>query len=188
MTPIEQALITIASFLDTAQIPYMTIGGIANLVWGIPRATLDVDITIWVEESRIARLLVSLRQKFLLLPDDPLAFIQETRVLPIETQEGIRTDLIFGQLPYEEQAIRRAIVQEFHGTPVRICSPEDLIIHKIISERHQDREDVRGIIQRLGAQLDRGYLDPLIHGLSSDLNRPEIVEFFEHCFHEREEF
>lgn len=49
--------------------------------------------------------------------------------------------------------------------PVRICSPEDLIIHKIISERPRDREEVKGIIQAMGKELDRQFLDRMIRSL-----------------------
>jgi hypothetical protein len=36
------------------------------------------------------------------------AFVRDTRVLPVETEDGVRIDIIFGMLPFEEEAIRRA--------------------------------------------------------------------------------
>lgn len=118
---------------------------------------------------------------FRILPGDSLAFVRTTRVLPLETKEGVRVDLIFGQLPYEERAIRRAVVHEPAGLGIRVCTAEDLIVHKIISDRAQDREDIRGIIQRRGAQLDRAYLDPIVEGLARELARPDLLAFYRAC-------
>lgn len=55
-------------------------------------------------------------------------------MLPLEV-EGLRVDLILGQPPYEEQAIRRARLVDVDGLGVRVCAPEDLIVHKIISKK-----------------------------------------------------
>ena len=56
----------------------------------------------------------------------------------METKEGFR-DLIFGALPFEETAIRRARVMSVAGERVRVCAPEDLIVLKIVSDRARDR-------------------------------------------------
>ena len=177
MTGLEAALGEIVAFLDCRRIPYMVIGGIANLVWGVPRATLDIDMTLWVppkQEGEVVRAIVG---RFDPLPEKPLEFLAETRVLPVRAS-GFKVDLMFGQLPYEQQAVRRAREVELAGRKVRVCSPEDLIVHKILSERPKDIEDVRGLLRRQGGNLERLYLDPLIEGLAKDLSRPEILEFY----------
>lgn len=66
---------------------------------------------------------------------------------------------------------------------VRICSPEDLIIHKIISDRPRDWEDVRGIINLLGSKLDQTYLRPKIKELTKTLEKPDLLKFYKSCFH-----
>lgn len=184
MTRFEEALVGVARFLEEARIPYTVIGGVANLFWGVPRTTLDVDVTVWVEEEGIPSLIQRLAGPFRLLPDHPAEFVRETRVLPMETKQGFRADVIFGVLPFEEAAIRRARVMSVAGQAVRICSPEDLIIYKIVSDRLRDREDVAGVIRRQGAGLDRSYLDPLIKRLAADMGRPDLLEFYRRCFGE----
>lgn len=42
----------------------------------------------------------------------PQDFVKETRLLPLRDRNSIPIDLIFGSLPYEERAIRRARGQE----------------------------------------------------------------------------
>lgn len=182
MTSLEKALFRIARILKARKIPYMVIGGVANLFWGIPRTTLDIDVTIKVQEESYLSLIERVKHDFKLRVDDPLSFIRRTSVLPIEDRNGIRLDLIFARLPYEFKAIRRSKRVRVHGEWIQVCSPEDLIIHKIISERPRDREDVQGIISLLRGKLDRRYLDPIVKELAKELAKPELLKFYRSCF------
>lgn len=105
MSRLEQALIAVAQFLERHQVPYMVIGGIANIMWGIPRTTLDVDLTVSVSERQLDAVIESLVRVFPPRISDPIAFVKKTQVLPLRTSHGVSVDVIFGQLPYEEQAI-----------------------------------------------------------------------------------
>lgn len=176
MTPLEEGLISLACFFNQRKIPYMIIGGVANIFWGVPRTTLDIDVTIQIKEKDYGSLIHDLKEEnYFIRTKQPLEFIRKKKVLPVDTPGKMRVDLIFAALAYEMRAIRRARLEKVGGEKVRICSPEDLILHKIISERPQDQEDVRGIIRRLGEKkLDRTYLDPLIKGLASELVKPSM--------------
>jgi len=172
-------LLEVVSFLEESAVPYMVIGGFANLVWGVPRTTMDVDITVRVAEQDLPEFLKAIGKKFSILPDNPLDFVKETRVLPVQTSTGIRVDLILAGLPYEEWALGRAREVTIQGHPVRICSPEDLVIHKIISTRPRDLEDVEGIFRQQGSKLDFVYMDPIVHELAEALGRSDLTEFYE---------
>ncbi len=54
MTQLESGLIEVIVILEDLAIPYMLIGGLAVAQWGVPRATLDIDLTIWVEPEEVA--------------------------------------------------------------------------------------------------------------------------------------
>jgi len=54
---LEKALLDLATLLDQNKIKYMVIGGMANAKWGRPRATLDIDVTVWVQEHEIKGLI-----------------------------------------------------------------------------------------------------------------------------------
>ncbi|MDP3723544.1 MAG: hypothetical protein Q8R91_08620 [Candidatus Omnitrophota bacterium] len=182
MNALEQAVGALARFLDERRIPYMVIGGIANLVWGEPRATLDVDATVLVEETAWPALLRDLRRTFHVLPKKPLEFLRETHVLPVESREGVRVDVIWATMPYEHQAIARATLEQVASQRVRVCRPEDLIIHKIISNRTKDRDDVQAVIRHQGPRLDRRYLTKMVGQLSKTLDQPELLAFLNSCF------
>lgn len=182
MSSLEGTLVRIVRFLKAQKIPYMVIGGVANLFWGIPRSTLDIDITIQVKDAAQNKLIHQIKRKYRFRVKNPLSFIARTNVLPLEDTNGIRIDLIFAKIPYEFEAIQRSRKVSISGETVQISSPEDLIIHKIISDRLRDREDVRGIISLLGSKLDQTYLRPKIKELTKTLEKPDLLDFYRSCF------
>jgi hypothetical protein len=175
-------MVDLAQRLKAAGVPYMVIGGAANLVWGEPRLTRDVDATVQCDIARLSDLLAALAPAFLPRCQDPEAFVRQTRVLPLSYVDGIPVDLIFAGISYERAAIQRARRVRVGAAWVRIATAEDLIVHKAISSRSRDYEDVTGIIRRQGPNLDRQYLDPLIRGLAADLERPDIWERYERAW------
>ncbi len=174
MGDLEPVLADLAQRLDTAGVAYMVIGGLANAVWGSPRSTIDIDLTVLLDPGRADTLLELLGPAYRSRTEDPKSFVTRTRVLPLRHTSGVQIDLIFALLPFEEQAIHRAVSIDVRGTPVRFCTPEDLVLHKIVSERERDRRDVEEILHRRRATLDRAYLDPRVHELAMLLDRPEI--------------
>ncbi|MDZ7831057.1 MAG: nucleotidyltransferase [Desulfobacterales bacterium] len=174
--PFEKALGDIAALFDRHKIDYMVIGGLANAKWGRPRATLDIDIIAWAQDSEIENLISILQKTYTIRVDKPLEFAAETRVLPIKTHEAQQIDIILGTLPFEQQAIKRAVKVKIGNADINFCTAEDLILLKIISDRPRDLEDVEGIIKFQKENLDYGYLEPRILELSNLLDRPEIAQ------------
>lgn len=180
MNGLTGPLLEITRHLDSAGIPYMVIGGFANLQWGRPRITEDLDITVSVPEREWDDFIRAVATRFDLLPADPASFARETRVLPVRAG-SVRIDLIFAGMLYEEEAIRRSVPVTVEGESVHICTAEDLILHKLVSERPRDLEDVEGVIIRQAGNLDRGYLDPKIRELAAGMERPAIESFYREC-------
>ena len=80
MNNLEAAVAEAARQLDALGIPYMVIGGFAVTIWGGPRLTQDVDVTIQCRTDDASRI-ASLTSAFQSRVTDPLRFVQETRVL-----------------------------------------------------------------------------------------------------------
>lgn len=174
MTDLQQALIRLVSLLDRLRIPYMVIGGFANTIWGEPRSTIDIDVTVWIAEPDIPAAIGQLVLDYPARVSDPLAFAMQTRVVPLVSPEGVQVDVILGMLLFEELAIQRAVIHSVVGVPVRFCTPEDLILHKVLSNRERDLVDARGITLRRFSTLDLGYLEPRVAELALQLDRPDI--------------
>jgi hypothetical protein len=100
-------------------------------------------------------------------------------VLPVQTRDGTPVDLVFAGLPFEHTAIARAPSIEVGGYPVRVCTPEDLIVLKIISTRPRDHEDIRSVVRRQGPRLDRSCLDPIVAELAEALAQPDLQAFYD---------
>ncbi|MDP2754032.1 MAG: nucleotidyltransferase [Nitrospirota bacterium] len=179
MNKLEDALKDIQNFLKARGVPYMIIGGIGNLVWGEPRMTVDIDITIHISDVKERDFIKEAGSKFKVLVGNPDEFVKKTRVLPIEIIESVKGDIIFAGLYYEKMAIERAVEVEISkNTKVRVCTAEDLIIYKAISEREKDWQDIEGILLRRGALLDKKYILSWLSQFASALDKPGIKKRF----------
>ena len=105
----EQLLEAIALGLDRLGIPYMLIGGQAVLLYGEPRLTRDIDVTLGVGPERLPELLEWVRGSgWQVLVEEPSDFVGRTMVLPcLEPTSNIRVDFIFSFSAYERQALER---------------------------------------------------------------------------------
>ena len=126
----------------------MVIGGQAVLIYGEPRLTRDIDITLGIGVDELEKILkTATRLKLRVLKDGIEDFVRKTMVLPtMDQKSGIRVDFIFSFSPYEMQAIKKANTVMIGKTPVKFASLEDVVIHKIIAGRARDIEDVKSIL------------------------------------------
>jgi predicted nucleotidyltransferase len=158
---IESLIKKIAQHLDRRKIPYMIIGGQAVLLYGRPRLTRDIDITLGVDTDKFTSVeRVCKELKLRPLVENPQGFAQETKVLPAEEPESkIRVDFIFSFTPYEAQAIANAKQVLIDGYPVRFASCEDVIVHKMVAGRAIDEEDVKAILAKNRDTIDLTYIE-----------------------------
>src|SRR6266702_7373037 len=93
MADLDHALVTLSSWLKQNGIGHMVIGGFAVTVWGEPRFTRDLDVTVSVPAHKFVQTIHLTCARFHSLSGDPLQFVTETRVLPILV-EAVPVDLI----------------------------------------------------------------------------------------------
>jgi predicted nucleotidyltransferase len=162
----------IAKEFEKYRIAYMIIGGQAVLIYGEPRLTKDIDITIGANIDRYKDVLNVVQNLNLkILPKDPYKFVKETMVLPIlDERTGIRIDLIFSFSEYEREALKRVNKIKIDNTYVSYISVEDLIIHKIISGRERDIEDLKIILIK-NKRIDEKYILKWLKEFEKVLNR-----------------
>lgn len=155
----ERLLKKIARELKKAPIPYMVIGGQAVLLYGEPRLTRDIDITLGVGVeglNKVRGVIGGVGLKILVKKDKE--FVGKNMVLPtLDRKSGIRVDFIFSFSPYERQAIERGKDIKLGRTTVRFASLEDLVIHKVIAGRARDFEDVKSVLLK-NPRFDSAYI------------------------------
>jgi predicted nucleotidyltransferase len=176
----EELLARIAEGLFRHSLPYMIIGGQAVLLYGEPRLTKDIDITVGANVDRLEELLSMVKELSLdPLPENVPSFVQKTMVLPVlEKNTGIRVDFIFSFTPYEVQAIERAKKVLIYGQEVNFASVEDLIIHKIFAGRPRDLEDVRTLVLK-NPGIDVPYIKLWLKEFDAAVEEKRFLETFE---------
>ena len=173
----ETLLKKIAIELDGCGIPYMIIGGQAVLLYGEPRLTRDVDVTLGISTEKLPQVLKILPGIPLEPLVDPFDFTLKTMVLPCKNPENdIRVDFIFSFSPYEHQAMNRVHLVEIEGVSVKFSSPEDLIIHKVFAGRPRDIEDAKGILIK-NPEIDLEYIRRWLRELSEAVSEPFVDRF-----------
>ena len=172
----KKLLKKIANELNAHNIPYMVIGGQAVLIYGEPRLTKDIDITLGVGVSKLNEINSIVKKLNLkILVDEN--FVRNTMVLlVIDEKTGIRVDFIFSFSLYEKQAIKRATDIKFGNTIVKFASLEDLVIHKIIAGRAIDIEDVRSIILK-NPDYNAEYIKRWLQEFDKSLNEKFLKVF-----------
>lgn len=150
----------IASFLEmnrffgTHDIRYCLIGGLAAGFWGEPRYTQDMDFIVALKEENLDNFIH-------LLKDNGFIFSKKgTNQIEIKEKGRLnfQADLIFSETEYQEWVVSRAIAVKIFEITVPICTPEDLIIMKLLANRRQDLLDVENILKKRALVLDQVYL------------------------------
>lgn len=95
MTRLEAALLEVTALLNDLDLRYMLIGGLAVASWGEPRATRDVDLTVWVEPDQFEASVSKLASRLTVRTAQPLEFARRARVPPVKASNGVPVDLVF---------------------------------------------------------------------------------------------
>jgi predicted nucleotidyltransferase len=153
----------IGAALDSGGFPYMIIGGQAVLLYGEPRLTRDIDITLGATLERLPEMVRLTEANGLEVLVDPSEFTAKTLVLPCRDREtGVRLDFMFSWSVYEQQALRRSRRIDLAGMQVQFAALEDIIIHKVIAGRPRDLEDVRLLLIK-NPTFDQEYIQSWLH-------------------------
>ncbi|MDO9514162.1 MAG: hypothetical protein Q7J59_06110 [Elusimicrobiota bacterium] len=150
--------------LDNLNIPYMLIGAAAVSVYGLPRASLDADALIQIEEGKEDTLCRALKKRGLDAEfrkgayDDPVC-----GVIKITDKYGNRAELLSGIRGIKHDVFKNTQKIGFLKNALNVASAEDLIVMKALAGSYRDIEDIKGIIQVWAKKLDR----ELLHRISA---------------------
>jgi hypothetical protein len=174
-------LAALAGALADAGARWYLFGAQAALIWGRPRLTADVDVTVRLDPEDPDALVRALgRHGFRLRVDPADDFVRRTRVLPfVFTPNGLPVDVVLAGPGIEELFLSRAVPVRLGSVTVPVISPEDLIVTKILAGRPKDVEDVRGILFERLPQLDLAVIRSTLGLLEAALSQTDLQPAFE---------
>ena len=105
------------------------------------------------------KLLGALGTEYKPFGDNPLEMLNKNGILFVHDTNGVRIDIHLCDTAFDNSTIERATSIEIApGSPVMVCSAEDLVIYKMLSTRPSDARDFEGIIDCQGDALDDQYI------------------------------
>ncbi len=151
------------------------IGGLALQIWGEPRVTEDVDLTLLTGFGNEERYIRKLLEKYAGRLPDTAQFALKNRVLLLQSENRVEFDISLGAFPFEELAVERSTFQEYlPNVFLKICTAEDLIVLKAFADRSRDWADIESVIIRQ-EKLDWRYINEQLTPLVELKYAPEII-------------
>lgn len=150
------ALRALHDALQSLNVPWMVIGGVAVIAHGVPRYTADIDATVAAPNEPLERVFDTFaRHHVVPRIEGALAFARERQVLLLRHElSGVALDVSLAWLPFEVEAIRRSETLDYAGVTIRIPRADDLVIYKMVAARPRDLEDVERLLLLHGPSLD----------------------------------
>lgn len=163
---IGEFLRRVTAALDLNGVPYMLTGSVASSMYGIPRATNDIDIVVAPTREQLLSLVQMLQRVGLTVDEDSAltALRRCGQFNIIDFPRGLKVDLIVRkEREFSTTEFERRETHEVEGTRLTIATPEDVLIAKLewsrLGDSERQLEDAAGIVKMQGETLDFSYVE-----------------------------
>jgi hypothetical protein len=168
--PLAEKVVSIHRQLEAAKIPHAIGGALALAYYAEPRATVDVDVNVFVSTDRWPEVRVALQEIGVDVSADPVALKRDGQVRLWWGRNAV--DLFFSYDDFHAEMAKQSRKVPFGETTLQILSPEHLTVCKAMFDRVKDWLDIEQILvatdpidlTEIEAQLSRmvGASDPRI--------------------------
>lgn len=154
--PLDAAL-QISGALESHEISHAIGGAIAYGLWAVPRATVDIDLNVFIAEPGLDRV-IDLLQALGIRIDAEAARIQNAREGMFIGRWGLyRIDVFTPSIEFSWEAERTRVRHEVAGRSAWFLSAEAIAIFKLLFFRAKDIGDIERLVA-LRPELDRAYV------------------------------
>ena len=155
-------------------------GAQAVVVYGVPRLSADVDVTLALAPDAPERFARDMQVAgFSLRVSDP-DFVRRTRVMPfVHEPTGMPLDVVLASSGLEDEFLQRAVSLDIGGVRVPVIELSDLIIAKVVAGRPRDVDDARALWQLHGRETHAQRIRHILQLLEEALGQSDLVPSFE---------
>jgi hypothetical protein len=157
-TALDERIVRVAHTFSDSGIAIAFGGALALAYYGEPRATIDIDLNVFVLQHRAAEILDIVR---------PLGVdVSGERQRKLERDGQVRLpwdryslDLFLSTHPFHESCAKRVRLVPFADVEIPILAGEDLVVFKLLFNRTKDWIDIEQVLFVQAGRFDIGYVD-----------------------------
>lgn len=153
-----EAGIRIGRAFETHAVPHALGGALAYGQYGIPRATNDVDVNVFVEPAELHRVFTALRTLGIFIDEGQAHAAHEREGLIVLRWGPYRVDVFTRSIPFSDEAGRTRVRHRIDGEEVWFLSAEALCVFKLLFFRGKDVVDLERLVAVHGDALDAAYV------------------------------
>lgn len=174
--------------LRAAEVDAALYGGLALAAYGEPRETKDADLAVVGVQGADGAAALARAGLTAILTFDRVRFGGNlvSRITLVEGggAVGLNTvDLVEPRSTrFGHAALDRAIEGVLRNESIRVLSPEDFVLFKILSTRERDLEDAATVIRALGPDLDRTFIEEEAARLAVEIPDHEVTGRFSRVY------
>ncbi|MGI8491235.1 MAG: nucleotidyl transferase AbiEii/AbiGii toxin family protein [Acidimicrobiales bacterium] len=129
-----------------ADIPHAFGGALALAYYAEPRATIDIDLNVFVPADRFADVAAPLRRLGASADEPSVGALVERDGQARVMWEGTPVDLFFSYDPFHDAAERARRQVPFAETTIPVLAPEHLLVCKVVFNRPKDWVDIDAVL------------------------------------------
>lgn len=180
---IGEFLRKLAFALESTGVPYMLTGSLASSMYGIPRATNDIDFVVSPTRAQMAALLQFLKRLGLFVQEEQAfeALQKGSMFSVIDFQRSWKADFIIRkEREFNITEFGRRATHEVEGMRLTLASPEDVILAKLewakIADSQKQIGDAAGILRLQSGRLNIDYIEKWAEALDLKAQLAEARE------------
>ena len=175
--PLDAAL-AVARAFELGNVSYAIGGALAYGVWGIPRATIGVDINIFVDDVDLQLVVDALATLGIAVDLQQAQRDSIAEGMFVARYGSYRLDLFTPSIPFSREAERSRVPVTIEGQVIQFLSAEALAVFKLLFFRPKDVVDLERLIEVQGDKLDTSYVRTQLVDMMGDSD-PRVTRWDE---------
>jgi len=183
----ESIISRMVEVFRSCNLEHVIVGGVAAIIRGKTRTTLDIDVIIEDDSSKIEQMLQALKEKeFDVLENQVhLAFNEGNPAQIFDENSILRLDIRIANTPDTKEILETATIEEYKGIKIKVASVEQILYGKILflgdisdipdSEllEYNDVLDIINVYKRNASKIDMKWLEKKVQqkNLTKTLHR-----------------